>query len=561
MSATVPVSIELDRKQRGRDAYHSLTGAELDAFLFSATHDAIEQAGGYESWERLPHDKQVQLGHEAHDAAIRQLGEHRFDALSPEEKAWASLFIWAGCGMHKELNAMKYGAKAMKEWWDSSEAKAMGAVLPILLYNKDNAAAASDPTASTAKARAEAVTSRGGIKATELAGGIMRHKNSKKGQQDTYRWYFEFVLGYMIQFPDTSNTRFGSYGDGASELVVHLPIYIDFLVTVRDAKGTGEFNNMEQNLYKALQDPPTLTELAVLSLYSQAVVHPFMAYIRSSISQNVLDLGPYYLKVIAHCQALIDDPDLLLITVGDSYRRATLGGQLWQRPEAILTVQKLYQDQQLPFLRHVLVVFLHGAQDGWKHFMSEFSPGGKIDSASPAHRRAAAMRTTNDHSESAFAKLRQSYHFRPSLSLLTRNARIVHKHNDTERWYQEHHTDELNRFARKEARERDKGNEEKADRISRAEELKRKARDEEAERERKKVKHDEYTAKIKSIDVHLSHAYWENPENLKNITLEKIRQQIAWLRLKKIHIPAGLSSAKKADSLQGLLYRAGISAT
>ncbi|TFY50636.1 hypothetical protein EVJ58_g10960 [Rhodofomes roseus] len=127
------------------------------------------------------------------------------------------------------------------------------------------------------------------------------------------------------------------------------------------------------------------------------------------------------------------------------------------------------------------------------------------------------------------------------------------RHRLIQRWYEKHRTDELDHFARKEARNRDKGNEEKVDRITRAEELKRKARDEEVERERKKVKHDEYTAKVESIDVHLSRTYWENPENLKNITLEKIRRQIAWLRLKKVHIPAGLSSAKKADALQGLI--------
>ncbi|TFY73122.1 hypothetical protein EWM64_g10890, partial [Hericium alpestre] len=334
--------------------------------------------------------------------------------------------------MHKELNAMKYGAEALKHWWDSNSAKTLGAILPIPLYNKDNAAAANDPTASTSKIRAETVSSRGGIKAAELAGSIMRNQNSKKGQQDIYRWYFEFILGYIIQFPDTSHTRFGSYGDAASEIIVHLFLYLNFLGVIRDSKDSGDFNHMEQNLYNALHDPATLTELAVLSLYSQAIAHPFMKFIRSSESQNVLELGYYYSSIISHIQRLIDNPSLLLETVGASYQEATLDGCIWQWPEAVLTVQQLYQDEQLPFLKPALLVFLHGAKLGWSHFMREFEPGGRIDSLSPLQREAAAMRPTNDHSESAFGKLRQSYRARPSLSLYMRNAKLLHKHNSTE---------------------------------------------------------------------------------------------------------------------------------
>ncbi|TFY77192.1 hypothetical protein EWM64_g6821 [Hericium alpestre] len=126
------------------------------------------------------------LGQKAYTDAINQLGQAAFDALSPEEKGWALLFIWAGCGMHKELNAMKYGAEALKAWWDSDSAKALSAFPPIPLYNKDNAATAADLTASTSKIHAKTISSRGGIKAAELAGSIMWNQNSKKGQQDIY---------------------------------------------------------------------------------------------------------------------------------------------------------------------------------------------------------------------------------------------------------------------------------------------------------------------------------------------------------------------------------------
>lgn len=544
---------ELDRRTRGSCALKSLCGAELEAFLLQAVHDAVLSVGGYDTWEHLSPAQQLRLGDQSYNTAVRALGQAAFDTLSADEKRWASLFIWAGCGMHKELNALKYGAKAMKDWWDSDEAKAMGAVPPIPLYNEDNAAAILDPTSSSSKARAEAVTSRGAIKLAELAGSIMRDKNSKKGQQDVYRWYFEWVLGYLVQFPDTSNTRFGSYGDAASELLVHLLLYVDFLEVVRDAKGSGEHNHMEQNVYDALRDPSTLTELAVLSLYSQAVAHPFIRFIRSSESQNVLELGQYYSGITAHIQKLAKNPSLLLETTGASYEDATLDGRIWQRPEAVLTVQQLYQDGHLPFLRPALLVFLRGAKHGWEVFMHEFRPGGRIDSSTPSERTAAAMRTTNDHSESAFGKLRQSYHARPSLSLYMRNAGFVHKHNHTEEWWDIFGTAEMDRFSRKEARRLDTGEEERADRARLSSTKKRKAEDAVQVRKKKQAKLDDYKVKVDSIPVRLSPDFWSNPANYNTITRDDIKLQLAWLRARGVPVPPGVANAKKADRLQGLV--------
>ena len=55
---------------------------------------------------------------------------------------------------------------------------------------------------------------------------------------------------------------------------------------------------MESNLWKALHDPPTLSELAILGLYGEAVFYPYVKAIRSKSEsgemQNMLDLGPLY---------------------------------------------------------------------------------------------------------------------------------------------------------------------------------------------------------------------------------------------------------------------------
>lgn len=81
---------------------------------------------------------------------------------------------------------------------------------PILLPNKDNAAviaACSDNARpSSAESRAVDVSTRGGVKATQLGGLICRHKDDKKGQQDIFRWFFRRTLGYEVAYPDTSWT-------------------------------------------------------------------------------------------------------------------------------------------------------------------------------------------------------------------------------------------------------------------------------------------------------------------------------------------------------------------
>lgn len=55
----------------------------------------------------------------------------------------------------------------------------------------------------------------------------------------------------------------------------------------------GELNHLEQNVQAGLDDPPTLTELSVVSLYSKAISVPFSQCICDT--SNGLDLGPDYL--------------------------------------------------------------------------------------------------------------------------------------------------------------------------------------------------------------------------------------------------------------------------
>ena len=62
-------------------------------------------------------------------------------------------------------------------------------------------------------------------------------------------------------------------------------------------KDTNKFNNMENNIHKALHCIPTITELAVLPLYRQSVSHPYMKALHKDPKVNMLDLVPLHKKI------------------------------------------------------------------------------------------------------------------------------------------------------------------------------------------------------------------------------------------------------------------------
>ena len=158
----------------------------------------------------------------------------------------------------------------MMAYWVNS-----GTMAPILLMNRDVEAASSSRDVTTRK-RAMEKSCGGGVKLVELAGGIFRNKDDKKGQHDVWRFYAEAHLGNLLTFPDTSNTRFGSNCEGAAELLVHLDLYIEFMEFFLDKKEKQTFNHMELNVYRGLHDMSTLAELSVLAIYVQSIIHPYM---------------------------------------------------------------------------------------------------------------------------------------------------------------------------------------------------------------------------------------------------------------------------------------------
>jgi len=97
---------------------------------------------------------------------------------------------------------------------------------------------------------------------------------------------------------------------------------------------------MEQNFWNAIHDIPTLSELAVLSLYAQSICYLYMEKVCTP-GQNALELGPYHAKVLDHIGEIISNPHLL-IGPTPSFTTAALDGKNWKSPKIFEAVHKSF---------------------------------------------------------------------------------------------------------------------------------------------------------------------------------------------------------------------------
>ncbi|KAH7871326.1 uncharacterized protein C8R40DRAFT_1054935, partial [Lentinula edodes] len=187
-----------------------------------------------------------------------------------------------------------------------------------------------------------------------LMGLLLKHNNSKKGQQDRHGIYFEARehVGFFIRFPDTSNTCYQLHCDAAAEILVHLPVYREMLKFIRNEKVSGKFNHLEYNVYQALHDIPTLTELA-----GQCITFPYLRVIRCA-NMNHLDTGPIHRSLLAHLEKVRSNPKLLC-GPNASYTTGSLDGQPWEHPEAVYSVLAL--SLQLPDQHGIVIYLFEGA--------------------------------------------------------------------------------------------------------------------------------------------------------------------------------------------------------
>ena len=503
---------DCDRELRGEQARAKMTLTELLLIVAEETTSLLEHTGDIE--EATSEDLNTRNQEIARTVLLR-IGEEAYNELSDEEQGLADLFVHAGCCMHKELNTVKGGYTHLEQFWKDS-----GLEGPVLLMNRDNEDAARAGGIAGKKA---AEKSRGGaIKLTDLAGALFRHKDDKKGQQNAFRYYFEDAVGEIFTFPDTSNTRFGSNGDASSVLVTYLPLMCDFLEQIRDKKLTGKWNHLEQNMYKGLQCKFTLTELCVLSLYSQAISHPYMREVRGPDHPNHLNLGPLHDRVREHIKRIIADPDILLGPEA-THVSGTLDGADWDRPDAFTAVQRLIP--VLPHIRGALVAFFRGALVTWERFAAEFAPGGVVEQLTDIQRERIYMAATNDANEGLLGACRVDLRHNPNISMTQWNARKMYRMNDTTTYMAGLDATTL-KFLRAKWREFNAAGTEKKRRVELAQAAARVAtqrREKKADAARRKHKRQQQLRDLQPIlDLH--------ELTSDRLLLDSIRQQISWHR-------------------------------
>jgi hypothetical protein len=219
---------------------------------------------------------------------------------------------------------------------------------------------------------------------------------------------------------------------------------------LRDHKISPEFNNMEENIYRGLQDPSTITELAVLSLYGQAVSLPYMQKMRSkgTLEQNMLDMGTFHDQVKTHINKIISNPDLLLDTETWNLEGHLIGME-WEEPRVFKALKK--EKKNLLCLQEMLMSFCAGAREKWTNFSIEFAADGVISSMDKEEKHRAFMPTTNDANEGMLGRWRVWARNFASLSQHRFNGMMMYKENKTEEFMQAKFGDEHYKWIRKRA--------------------------------------------------------------------------------------------------------------
>jgi hypothetical protein len=402
----------------GEEALFNMSVTRVVALLLPLKAKQIENTGGYDAWNNLSEDDKAK----ADVQIIQEVGRQVLAALSEKDRQRLTLFIRTGCCMHKDLNTVKGGDKAMQDFW-----KDENKTPPILLANKDNAAVLNASTNSleptAAEKRAAEVSKRGASHATMLGGLICRNKDKKKGQQETYDWYMEEKVGVRVPYPDVSNTRYGSHGEASATIIVYRDHFVRFMEFVCDSKDKPGLTNIEKNFLDAIQDTPTLTELCVLAMYNTNVSRPFMQHVR--LNDNILELGPFFQKKVDFLKAVAADATRWL-GKDTSHTLGTLDGRerdAW----GTLVMNSIHSLMPgLPDLEGALVRFLQGAERTFsERFSDEFVTGGDIDRLAAEDREELYFAATNDGNEGTLGSFRLGRRQRPSETINKFNSNFV----------------------------------------------------------------------------------------------------------------------------------------
>jgi hypothetical protein len=452
-------------QELGEERLRELDGQidELQSLCQRWVGRKYDDAGGFDVYMRLPAEEKAACDLACVEAMTRELGAEALQNLEEEDRRLLTVWVWTGCCMHKDQNSFKGGNTCMTAYW-----KELGVPGPIPLANKDSAAAVrrvlhpedGDRPASEDDLERLENAAFGGAKTAALAGAIFENAIEKRGQGDQVELFLlaKLEAGAPIKrFAKTNQTRFGSHGDAACELVARRVIYREFLEAIKDLKARPGWTNIEKNVYLALEDGPTLTELAVLALYHIFFVIPYQCRVRTpeEVALNAISLGPLHAEIQDHCQKIIDCPDMILDFDEETYALATFDGKEVVRDDVLAEIKKLYGSGKLPCLRQMLVRFLEGAKSTWIRFSSEFAPGGLIDGLNDTEKGRIWLPATNDRNEGALGSFIVYMRGSPTAALATHNGLAMFKRNETQTFMDTWFTSEDHQYVMKAARELD----------------------------------------------------------------------------------------------------------
>lgn len=518
--------------------------------IFEKIEDSLWQnAGGQEAWEALdPLVRQRQTEKVMEDALRELVDKKEFEGKESDLRT-VSIWVWAGCMMHKDMNALKGACARMRATWTELDES------PRRLANRDNAAILAAVNQglvdADAAGRATAYTVGGGDKVTALWGAFLNHKDKKKGQHDAFRDFAKDKLGLTMTFPDTSNTRFGSHLDAAAELLERLDFYLEFINHVRDLRDNFRLTHLEQNAKDGLEDGPTRTELAVMTLYREVVSIPYLSAVRGPglEGNNALNMGALHKKVVDHISKLIENPDLVLSSNAVPHQAILDASEEWDRPGAVYAVHSLAPE--LRHLRIIFVAFLEGALETWQRFSEEFEEDGEIAKLTDEEKELCWMPATNDANESALATYCSFARRFPTGGLQLSNSLQKYQRNNTGD-FMKHvlTTPEDHAFMRKEARARLDA---KPDQKTRLAVTKTNIEEAKAKRQRRRIKQTKKNERehyLADLELILDNA------ELEKLKRNEIKDQIAKHKILEYDLPTKTIPTKlptkKADLLSVL---------
>ena len=117
----------------GEEAMLEKSIQEIYELQIDAHKKMVQAAGGQQKCNALPETTKAEKRAKMVEDVVQELGKGALELLDVHEKRLFQLFIWTGCGCHKDLNTVRGGYVAMEKWWKEHNIEG-----PVLLANRDN---------------------------------------------------------------------------------------------------------------------------------------------------------------------------------------------------------------------------------------------------------------------------------------------------------------------------------------------------------------------------------------------------------------------------------------